>query len=79
MCVGANTTWSELRDEDLYYKNPYAEAASIAFEFIQKPNTDGELADRYKLLSLVTEPFIFPAYWEELFEAYKDEYIGDPQ
>ena len=72
------TVWSETDKGVLPIRNPFAEKARIAFEFIEPPSSDDEeLYDRYKLLQLVTDDFIIPNWWRRKMDCYAIQYLGE--
>ena len=57
-------------------RNPFAEKARIAFSFIKEPSyNDKELHARWKLLQLVTDDYIIPAWWREKMDKYEEAYL----
>lgn len=57
-------------------RNPFAEKARIAFEFIQEPSAgDEELHARWELLQLVTDDFIKPSWWRKKMDCYEIQYL----
>ena len=72
--------WSETQRSCMPIRNPFAEKASIAFEFIEPPSmTDDERFDRYCLLQLVTDNFIIPDWWRRKMDCYAIQYLGEKQ
>ena len=61
--------------------NECAEKAVIAFDFIEPPEPNTELWDRYKLMSIVTAPYINPEHWISMLNRYEKKYLskGDAQ
>ena len=71
--------WAETPFNVLPIKNPFAEKARIAFEFITPPAFDDEeLYDRYRLLKLITDDFIIPGWWRREMDCYGIQHLGEP-
>jgi hypothetical protein len=71
----AVTVWEEKDKSVMPIRNPFAEKARIAFEFIEPPADNPELQDRYRLLEIVTQDFIIPLHWREMMDAYEDKWL----
>ena len=69
--------WGETDQSVMPIRNPFAEKARIAFEFIEPPNGENqELYDRYHLLRLITDDFIIPGWWRKKMDCFAIQHLG---
>ena len=78
--LSSTFVWEQMTKAVLPIRNPFAEKARIAFEFIEPPSMDNEeLYARYQLLKLVTDDFIIPDWWRKQMDGYAIQYLGEEQ